>query len=648
MVFQYFNISAADPQYDLQIKSALTIKPKDFRVKATLREGWTPVNVEQSLAGSVASEDTGSAVAAAKVNVSAKGKPFTILYGSNSGTCEAFARTLAADAAGHGFTASKVDTLDSAMQNLPKTEPVVIVTASYEGQPCDNAAMFYDWLQNLDKDEKLAMPYTVFGCGHSDWKQTFYHVPDSINKLMKEHGAIPICGQGNADAAKGDMMSVFQAWEDDVFWPALQRQAGVGGDKDAFGLASTVQNLEIEVSTKRASRLRADVSEAMVVTARSLTTPGGPEKRHIELQLPSEMAYRAGDYLAILPLNPLGTTRRVMTRFRLPWDAQLNISTKTGTFLPTDEPIAAHSLFSAYVELGQPATKRNISMLIEASDDEQTTRELTGLLEADFASEITDRHVTLLDLLERFPAIPLPLAAFVASLIPMRVRQYSISSSPLADAHKASLTYAVLDEESKSGHGRHVGVASNYMAMLQPGDIVHVAVRPSTQAFHPPADAENVPVIMAAAGTGLAPFRAFIQERAAMIGAGRKLAPAHLYLGSRHPTQDALYPEELAFWQTMGAVTLHPAFSRAPEHSAGFRRIDEAMRADARLLTDLWARNARVYVCGSRDVGESVKQVCLDLARDANLSAGKEAGDAALQAWFDGIRNERYATDVFA
>nr|POE71416.1 bifunctional cytochrome p450/nadph--p450 reductase [Quercus suber] len=648
MVLQYFNVVAANPQYDLKIKSTLTIKPKNFEIKATLREGWTPASVEQSLAGSVRSEDGHSAKAGATVSSGNKGKPFTVLYGSNSGTCEAFAQTLAADAAGHGFTASKVDTLDSAKQNLPKNEPIVIVTASYEGQPCDNAAMFYDWLKNLDKGENMETPYAVFGCGHSDWTQTFHHVPNNINKFMKEHGASPICDQGAADAAKGDMMSVFQTWEDEVFWPALKKHAGVDGNHATSELSSMAQNLEIEVSTQRASQLRTDVSKAMVVTARSLTAPGVPEKRHIELQLPSEMTYRAGDYLAVLPLNPPSATRRVAARFQVPWDALLNITTKTGTFLPTDGPISAQSLFSAYVELGQPATRRNVSMLIEASDDETTTRELTDLLEGDFNSKITNKRVTLLDLLEEHPAIQLPLAAFVASLIPMRVRQYSISSSPLADARKVSLTYAVLDEESISGHGRHVGVASNYLSLLQPGDIVHVAVRPSNQSFHLPADAENIPVIMAAAGTGLAPFRAFIQERAAMIGAGRNLAPAHLYIGSRHPAQDELYADEMATWQTIGAVTLHHAFSRAPDQSAGFKHIDEAMRADATLIKALWDQNARIYVCGSRGVGESVKRVCLDLAREASVAKGKDASDEALSAWFDAVRNERYATDVFA
>lgn len=562
-----------------------------------------------------------------------------------TGTCESFAQTLAADAAAHGFTATKVDTLDSAKQGLPTKEPIVIVTASYEGAPCDNAAHFFDWLQNLKEEERVAANFAVFGCGHSDWKQTFNRIPNTIDALLEQHGGKRICQRGSANAAKGDMMSDFQDWEDSVFWPAMQKQ--FGGEDSESESAALGQGLSIEVFSRRASQLRADVHEAKILATRTLTAPGVPAKRHIELQLPSEMTYKAGDYLAILPMNPRETVHRVMIRFGLPWDAMLSITSKTGSSLPTDTPISATSLFYAYVELSQPATKRNVAMLIEAAKDEKTKTELSSILEDDFAANVLEKRVSLLDLLERFPRIELPLSAFVASLISMRVRQYSISSSPLADPNKATLTYAVLDAPSMAGQGRYVGVASNYLSSLKPGDITHVAVKPSHQAFHLPTDTET-PVIMICAGTGLAPFRGFVQERAAKIGAGRKLAPAHLYMGCRHPDKDELYREDFALWETMKAVTIHRAFSQATEMSEGHKHVDDAMRADTDLLLELWEQGARVYVCGSRELGESVKKACLDIAHESARRLGKEKDEEKAQKWFDSIRNDRYSTDVFA
>lgn len=267
--------------------------------------------------------------------------------------------------------------------------------------------------------------------------------------------------------------------------------------------------------------------------------------------------------------------------------------------------------------------------------------------EETFASEITSKRVSLLDLLERYPEIPLPLSAFIASLITMRVRQYSISSSPLSNPNVASLTYAVLDQPSLSGQGRHIGVASSYLSHLSPGDIVHVAVKPSHQAFHLPAEAEKTPVIMVGAGTGLAPFRGFIQERAAQIGAGRKLAQAHLYIGYRHPDKDELYREEMTWFSKMGAVEIHHAFSQAPEHSNGHKHVDDALRADKELLRQLWKDGARVYVCGSRGVGDAVKQIAIETRTAACREKGEDDSEEAAKKWFEEIRNERYSTDVF-
>jgi cytochrome P450/NADPH-cytochrome P450 reductase len=453
---------------------------------------------------------------------------------------------------------------------------------------------------------------------------------------------------GSANAANGDMMSEFQAWEDDSFWPALQKQFGEEGEEQSEAVPFG-QNLNIEVFNKRASHLRSDVSEAKVISAKTLTSSGVGEKRHIEIQLPSEMAYRAGDYLAILPLNPPETVHRVLKRFSLPWDAMLKISSLTGkSTLPTDHPVSAQNLFSAYLELAQPATKRNLAMLLTAAKGDLEMTAALNKLDANFTDAVTEKRVSLLDLLEQHPTLPLPLNAFIASLISMRVRQYSISSSPMSNVDRCTLTYAVLDAPSLAGERRHIGVASNYMSSLQPGDIVHVATRPSHAAFRLPANPECVPVVMIAAGAGLAPFRGFIQERAAQIGSGRKLAPARLYFGCRDPAKDDLYREELDFWEKMGAVVTHRSYSQKPEISKGHKHINTVLLAHKEELMELWDQGARVYVCGSRGLGESVKDACLAIAGEKAREVGKDDSDETLEKWFSRIRNERYSTDVFA
>jgi cytochrome P450/NADPH-cytochrome P450 reductase len=215
------------------------------------------------------------------------------------------------------------------------------------------------------------------------------------------------------------------------------------------------------------------------------------------------MSYSAGDYLAILPLNPKENIRRVTKYFGLSWDSMLTIQSAGPTTLPTDTPISAVDVFGAYVELAQPATKRNILALVDATSDENASKELSRLADAAFADEISAKRVSILDLLERFPSVKLPLGVFLKMLPPMRVRQYSISSSPLWNPNHVTLTYAVVDQPALSGQGRYVGVASNYLSSLAAGDKLHVSVRGSHQAFHLPKDTKNVPVICIAAGTGM-------------------------------------------------------------------------------------------------------------------------------------------------
>lgn len=168
MLLQNFNFRFDDPSYQLHIKQTLTIKPKDFFMHATLREDVDPVYLEKKLhvdakEGSALEKDR-------KIETNMKPgtvkKPMYILYGSNSGTCEALAQNLARVASGRGFHA-EVEPLDSVVGKVPKDQPVVMIASSYEGQPPDNAAHFFEWVQNLQGTTELeGVKYTTYGCGN--------------------------------------------------------------------------------------------------------------------------------------------------------------------------------------------------------------------------------------------------------------------------------------------------------------------------------------------------------------------------------------------------------------------------------------------------------------------------------------------------
>lgn len=171
---------------------------------------------------------------------------------------------------------------------------------------------------------------------------------------MEELGGSRIAPIGLADAAENRMFTDFETWEDEVFWPAMAEKFDVQKDQ-----TKSIPSLDLKITTPRTATLRQDVDEASVVAVKTLTQEGAAPKKHIEIQLPKDATYRAGDYLAVLPVNDVSNVKRVMHRFHLPWDSHVTIPAgRNHTTLPTDTSIAVSDLLSAYVELEQPATKK--------------------------------------------------------------------------------------------------------------------------------------------------------------------------------------------------------------------------------------------------------------------------------------------------
>jgi cytochrome P450 / NADPH-cytochrome P450 reductase len=167
VLLQNFDIQLHDPSYQLKIKQTLTIKPDNFQIRVKPRHNATAVSVSQLVHGGqyVDSKTKGAPPAEAEHVDGTNKKPLTIVYGSNTGTCQALAQRAAADAAGHGFVPSVSD-MDSAVGSLSKNAPVIIFTSSYEGEPPDNAVKFMGWLNSVQAESLAGVEYAVFGCGH--------------------------------------------------------------------------------------------------------------------------------------------------------------------------------------------------------------------------------------------------------------------------------------------------------------------------------------------------------------------------------------------------------------------------------------------------------------------------------------------------
>ncbi|TGO18951.1 hypothetical protein BPAE_0357g00010 [Botrytis paeoniae] len=642
MLLQNLNFRMDDPSYNLLIKQTLTLKPNGFFMHASLRDGIDPIHLEKMLHVDVSKERLSESDQKLTKVLSNSGKPkqpMSIFYGSNSGTCEALARSLAREASGRGYEA-QVDPLDAAVDKIPKDQPVILISSSYEGQPPDNACHFVEWLENLQGSDRLkGVKYAVYGCGNHDWVSTFHRVPKLLDSEFEKNGATRIGDTGLGDVAAGDIFEAFDEWQDNHLWTKLTSSADRGEEV----------GLEIEIdSTSRSSRLRQDVRESIVLSNKVLTAPGEPEKRHISLKIPTGMSYRAGDYMAVLPINNSKNIRRVLKQYGLPWDAMLHIKASPNTTLPTGHPISVWDVLGAYVELSQVATRKNVAQIASSTPEPEVRDKIEYLAKEGFDKEILLKRRSPLDILEEYPSAALSLGDFLAMLPPMRIRQYSISSSPLEDPSVATLTWSVLDTVSKAGESkRHLGVASNYLSSVEEGDRVHVSVKPSRGAFHPPTDLENTAVIYICAGTGLAPFRGFVQERALQIAAGRKLAPAYLFIGCGHPDKDALFSDELKKWEADGVVKLYYAFSKAPELSKGCRHVQDRLWEEREELKKVFDSGAKLYVCGSSMVGEGVSVMTKKIYAEAADLLGKTKTDEEVEDWFQGIKNDRYASDVF-
>lgn len=658
LILQNFDLRLADPMYKMRIKHAFTIKPLGLYVKASLRHGMTPLELEGRLhhgeQNSTKPKNKASSIDQDTIDTAQDGAPLTILYGSNTGTCQALAQRLASEAAStYGFSPKTLD-MDAAVGRLSKTHPTIIVTSSYEGEPPDNALQFVQHLEGLKDQELDGVKFAVFGCGHKDWHSTFHRIPNLVNDTMKARGAQQIANIGLSDVSRGNPMADFETYLDDTLLPELKRLS----PSSKTASEPTSPDVEADISTgERVATLHQDLQVGTVKEVETLTAPGEqPEKRHMEVELPPESTYECGDYLAVLPQSPEANVRAVMSHFKLPNDATITLKSKIFSPLPLNTSLSVSDLLRNYYELAKPATRRGLSLALKHTADDSVRKQISRWLEDEdsFRSEITDAHISLLDLLIKHSQIEIPLPAFLSLLPPLSIRQYSISSSPLKNPETCTITYSVVTDEKNSDRPFY-GVATTYLSTLKPGDRIQVATRRTAkQTFRLPLDAESTPILMFAAGTGLAPFRGFIEQRAVQLEANpkTKLAPAHLFLGCRSSKGDRLYADQMDKWASVGAVELYYSFSQEPERSEGCKHVADRMLKEEEIISSAWVSGARAYTCGNRSFAQSVDKASRSIVENRLQTRKdkdgwtKERVEQRKTAIFASL-SERAADDVF-
>ena len=641
MILQRFQIF--DHQnYKLKIKESLSIKPDGFHIKVKPRP---EVTRSKLVPGGIATDEVKTNGLAQTAKRPGHGTPALVLYGSNLGTTEEFARDLARSADANGFDVT-LATLDEYVGKLPDKGAVLIACASYNGAPPDNAEKFVEWLGAAKPGDGSKVSYSIFGCGHSDWAATFQATPRIIDEGMQAIGASRIGPLGEGDA-RDDIDDQFQTWADGL-WPDIVSALDI--DVDLAATENDQPLYEVEVLSQEETNPIAQelgTKSATVTVNRELQTVTGKNAsdrstRHAELNLPEGMNYAPGDHLSVLPNNSGELVQRVLNRFSLSPNTSVVISTTSTEHsqLPTDTPVKIASILLTQVELQAVATRKDMQRLAAETHCPKSKPELEKLAGEAYREEIFLKRLSVLNIIEKYPACEVPLGVFLEMMPSLTPRYYSISSSPDHNRGQCSITVGVVDAPATSGEGQFKGVCSNFLAHKKEGDKVSVAIRKSGDEYRLPED-PSTPVIMIGPGTGIAPFRGFLQARQAMSDSGTSLGDALLFFGCRHPKQDYLYESELKAFDNSGIVDLHVAFSRQSKNKT---YVQDDLRREQKKVWALLEQGAKVFVCGDGGRMEP------DVRRTLTLIHSEETGSEIQQseAWLnDLVAQERYVLDVW-
>ncbi|RFC48731.1 MAG: sulfite reductase (NADPH) flavoprotein alpha-component [Verrucomicrobia bacterium] len=591
-----------------------TITPSQLTWLTGFVAGVQAALQQPGLAPAVTLEHTVAAVPVALPSVGAvpAGLPsLAILYGSESGNAEGLAQMARKEATKRGFKATVIDMAERGVAELSKEKRLLVITSTWgDGDPPDNAVALHAALMSPSAPSFAGVSFAVCGLGDTSYDK-FCQTGKDFDRRLEELGAERFFDRIDCDT---DYEAPFARWLEGVLGELQKRSAGVQASVVSTAVSGEVVSLPVY---GKKNPFPSPVKEKILLSGRG----SGKEVWHHEFLLEgSGMAYEPGDSLAVVPVNRSEDVEAILSAGKFERSSVVvdGVACELATALQLhyDCTSLTKNLAGKYNEI---AKSGKLSQLLADGDA--------------FREYLHGRQVV--DLLIDFPVQGLPAADFLALLRKMPPRLYSIASSLRAHPDEVHLTVAAVRYQT---HGRdRVGVASTYLAdRVKVGETVPVYTT-ANKNFKLPADGDT-PIVMVGPGTGVAPFRAFLQERQAVGAKGRNW----LFFGDQRFTLDFLYQVEWQEYLKDGLLTrLDVAFSRDQK-----RKIYVQNRMEER-AEELWRwleEGAFFYVCG--DASRMAGDVHEMLIRIVEKCGQKSRGDA--EAYVEGMRQtKRYLRDVY-